>query len=162
MTKNIIYGKTTDGRDFTLDGYRIESFTSLGNTSVGEIVEVVFKSGQTLRVISVDDNKGCSLWSDLVYASQLKNPLPTPSATLTDFTKIDGSYGFFDCNAVEFLISWKSNSKDKEGLVELHFASGKTFTVFADSLDTGGEYQLQLVDNVVVDYIIRHNREQEL
>ena len=108
-------------------------------------------------MISVEDDKGDSLWCDLVGISRIKTPVPDPSPNLTDFTKIDGSYGLLDCNSVEFLISWKSPGttiKDIE-YVELHFASGKTFIVFADSLDTkGGGYGV----NVVVDFINRYNR----
>jgi hypothetical protein len=163
MKDNIIYGKTTDGRDITLDGYRVESFTHIGETSVGEIVEVVFKSGQTIRVVSVEDDKGDSLWSGLVYVSQLKIPAPSPSTALTDFTKIDGSYGLFDRNAVEFLISWKMRGpNDSEYIehVELHFASGKSFTVFANSIELGGDYSC-FSENVVDDFIFMYEKSKQ-
>lgn len=159
MEENIIYGKTTDGRDIALDGYRVESFTSLSNSSDGgEIIEVVFKSGKSIQVISVEDDKGDSLWCDLVSISRIRIPAPMPSVNLTDFTSIDGSEGLFDCNAVEFLISWKSRGyllQEEVEYVELHFASGRTITAFPETLQpTDDGYG----DNVVLDFINRYSR----
>lgn len=171
MKENIIYGKTVDGRDIALDGFRVESFTSLRQTSTEVIVEVVFKSGQTIQVLSVEDEKGDSLWSNLVYVSSwLKPPIPTPQARLTDFTKVDGSYGLFDSKTVEFLISWGNKTWiggpsdpqiDGPEYVELHFASGKTFTIIADSLEEKQDLRSDLLDNVVEDFIYRMRKKSK-
>ena len=61
----IIYGKTIDGRDIALDGYKVESFANYHCDRQG-IMEIVFRSGQTARMAEDDD-----LQSKLVESMQV-------------------------------------------------------------------------------------------
>ena len=152
-----IYAKTTDGRDISLDGLKVESFSfhSIGKTEYIDILEIVFKSGQTVQVINDDDKDGVDVQSQLVEVMQTdRTAVPAPKTDcLTDLNCVDGREGIFISYAVDFLISYKSGDKE---LVELHFASGKIYTVYADSLVNESAYRRR---NIVEDYIYRYEKE---
>ena len=124
-------------------------------TSVG-IKEVVFNSGQTVRM--ADDD---SLQGELVYGMQFdKTQLSAPNpCNLVDYETVDGGYGLLDSNAIEFLISSVTGEQE---YVELHFSSGKKITVLADSLDAGDDIAEDDIYNVLLDFIYRHNTKNPL
>lgn len=141
-----ITGKTIDGHDVTLDGYKVVAHASYYCDN-REIKEVFFNSGQMVSMIEDDD-----LQSKFVESMQVdKSTIEKPSqSNLVDYETINGHYGLFDSNAVEFLIIHKNNGKE---YVELHFLSGTSFTVLADLLGTGVDIKIDDVDNLVNDYL---------
>ena len=133
---NFISGKTIDGRNIIMDGYRIESFLNLGQYSSSvENIEVTFKSGQTVQVISNPDEEDYGLWGKLIEALRHNTPALDPRRNFEQFNPTN-SFGWFDPSSVEFLVFWES---DKITLVELHFASGKTISILADELELEDE-----------------------
>ena len=133
---NFISGKTIDDRNIIMDGFRIESFLNLGQySSSDEIIEVTFKSGQTVQEISNPDEESEDLWEKLMEAIRQNTPAPDPRRIFERFNPTN-SFGWFDPSTVEFLIYWESNKKT---LVELHFASGKTISILADELELENE-----------------------
>ena len=133
---NFISGKTIDGRSIIMDGYRIESFLNLGQYSSSiENIEVTFKSGQTVQVISNPDEENEDLWGNLMEALRHNTPALDPRRIFERFNPTN-SFGLFDPSSVEFLIYWESN---KITLVELHFASGKTISILANELELENE-----------------------
>lgn len=157
LMDTFIYAKTTDGRDISLDGLKVESFSfhSIGKTEYIDILEIVFKSGQTVQVINDYDKDGVDVQSQLVEVMQTdRTAIPAPKEDcLTDLNCVDGREGIFISYAVDFLISYKSGDME---LVELHFASGKIYTVYADSLVDESAYRRR---NIVEDYIYRYEKE---
>ena len=147
----IIYGKTIDGRDIALDGYKVESFANYHCDRQG-IMEIVFRSGQTARMAEDDD-----LQSKLVESMQVdKKTIDAPNPhSLVDYYTTGGFWGLFDGNATECIISHKCDGKE---YLELHFDSGKTLTVFADSLEGSGDVTEEEISNLVDDYIYRHKK----
>ena len=80
---NFISGKTINDRNIIMDGFRIESFFSLGQPSSSiENIEVTFKSGQTVQVISNPNEESEDLWEKLMEASRQNTPAPRRSAAL--------------------------------------------------------------------------------
>ena len=144
-----IYGKTIDGRDIALDGYKVESF-AFYTCNNDEILEIVFNSGQKVRVLS-DLDAVETIEAQLVSSMQVdKSTIPAPNPDcLVRYVRTDGYEGLFDCNAIEFLITYNLFGVE---YVEVHFSSGTTFTVFASELDRDGNS----IDNLVDDYISRH------
>lgn len=142
---NFISGKTIDGRNIIMDGYRIESFLDLGlDSSSDDIIEVTFKSGQTVQVLSNPDEEDYDLWGKLIETLRHNTPALDPRRNFERFNPTT-SFGWFDPSSVEFLVFWES---DKITLVELHFASGKTISILADELELENECYYP-VENVV-------------
>ena len=53
---NFIYGKTPDGRNVTLDGFRVESYATYANDQGLGLVDIYFKSGQEVTVLAEDED----------------------------------------------------------------------------------------------------------
>lgn len=152
---NFISGKTIDDRNIIMDGFRIESFLNMGQySSYFENIEVTFKSGQTVQVISNPNEESEDLWVKLMEALRQNTPAPDPRRIFERFNPTN-SFGWFDPSSVEFLIYWESN---KITLVELHFASGKTISILADELELENE-RYYPEENVVHAFWNKYNRE---
>lgn len=153
--ETFIYAKTTDGRDISLDGLKVESFSfhSIGKTEYIDILEIVFKSGQTVQVINDDDKDGVDVQSRLAEVMRTDRtaiPAPKPNC-LVQYECHDGREGLLDPYAVEFIISYKC---DKKEYADLHFDSGKTLTV--EWLENSDAH---LRRNILEDYIYRYNKD---
>ena len=72
---NYIFGKTTDGKPITLDGFRVESFMIYGNKDGDTIVDIYFKSGEEVEVNAFTD-EGDSIPDSLAdcFLAAKKNP----------------------------------------------------------------------------------------
>jgi hypothetical protein len=152
---NYIFGKTTDGKPITLDGFRVESFMIYGNKAHQEIVDIFFKSGEEVEVNAFTD-EGDSIPDGLAdcYLAAKKNPeiltRPYP-VNLIGCDTVEGIEYFFDGNAVEYYIT---GSVSDEDMVELHFASGNVIKVI-NALDENlypGESVVTLVDDCICRY----------
>ena len=52
---NFIFGKTPDGRNVTLDGFRVESYATYSNEKGEWCVDIYFKSGQEVTLLAEDE-----------------------------------------------------------------------------------------------------------
>ena len=144
---NFICGKTLDGREITLDGFRVESSTWTEDDKGNRCNDLIFKSGQEIRVLS-DSFAGdidAQLW-DCIRADLSTNYANHPMICAT---REDGQEIVFDGTAVEYYIDFQYGND--EDLVELHFASGRTIVVF-DEVDEDtypGECVQTLVDDCI-------------
>ena len=152
---NYIDWKTVDGRFVTLDGFRVESFTTYENDKGEECVDICFKSGQAVTVPSEHEEY------DGYIPGILENCLD-PEWGIMDVSQpvrriecrtADGKEFVFDGNSVEFYITDRDND-DWDGTVELHFASGRTVVVFdaIDAEDEEEEYVEILLDDCICRY----------
>lgn len=57
---NFIYGKTPDGRNVTLDGFRVESYATYANNEGLGLVDIYFKSGQEVTLLAEDEDVNLS------------------------------------------------------------------------------------------------------
>ena len=152
---NYICGKTSNGKQIALDGFRVESFAIYGNKDGETFVDIYFKSGAEVSVYAYDDeveNIPDSL-ADCMLALK-KNPeiltKPTP-VNLIECDTVDWVKYFFDGNAVEYYITDRDSEDD---LVELHFASGNVVEVRSDINEdlSPGESVETLVDDCICRY----------
>ena len=152
---NFICGKTADGRKITLDGFRVESSTWSETDEGDKCNDLVFKSGQEIRVLSdsFDGDIDAQLF-DCIGSELNTNYADDP---VIFATREDGKDIQFDGTAVEFYIAFKNS--DGEALVELHFASGRTIVVF-DEVDED-EYPGECVQTLVDDCICRYFEEED-
>ncbi len=154
---NYIYGKTTEGKHFTLDGFRVESFMIYGKKNGDTCVDIFLKSGEELSIFAYTD-EGESIpdhLADCMLALK-KNPKiltkPHPVSLIGCDTE-DWIEYFFDGNAVEYYVI------GDHGLVELHFASGIVVNV-QNGLDEKlypGENVVTLVDDCICRYFQDQN-----
>lgn len=152
---NYIFGKTTDRKPITLDGFRVESFMIYGNKDGDAIVDIYFKSGEEVSVHAFTD-EGDSIPDCLAdcFLAQKKNPeiLTRPYAVnIIGCDTVEGIEYFFDGNAVEYYITGRDSEED---MVELHFASGNVIEVLS-ALDENlypGESVETLVDDCICRY----------
>ena len=152
---NYIYGKTTDGKPITLDGFRVESFMIYGNKAHQEIVDIFFKSGEEVEVFVFTDQGESipdSLADCMIAAKEnpeiLTRPYPVNLIGCDTFEGIDY---FFDGNAVDYYITDRDSEED---MVELHFASGNVIKVL-NALDENlypGESIVTMVDDCICRY----------
>ena len=72
---NYIFGKTTEGKMITLDGFRVESLMIYGNKDHEEIVDIYFKSGEEVSVY-VNTDQGESIPDSLAdcFIAAKKHP----------------------------------------------------------------------------------------
>ena len=93
-----------------MDGYQVESFLSLGQySSSDEIIEVTFKSGQTVQVTSNPDKEDYDLWGKLIETLRHNTPALDPRRNFERFNPTN-SYGWFDPSSVEFSILGKQQN----------------------------------------------------
>ena len=130
---NFIYGKTTDGHNITLDGFRVESFETFENDKGDDCVRLFVKTGKEITVFGEDDERGDFLESltdffnaDFEYSD--KALLHHPESILCETP--DGDDFMFDGTAVEFYIEYED--ADGVSLIDLHFVSGRKVTVLED------------------------------
>ena len=152
---NYIFGKTTDGKPITLDGFRVESFMIYGNKARVEIVDIYFKSGEEVEVyVYTDQGESIpdSLADCMIAAKQNPEILTRPyPVNLIGCDTVEGIEYFFDGNAVEYYITGRDSDEDT---VELHFASGNVIEVLSE-LDENlypGESVETLVDDCICRY----------
>lgn len=157
---NYIYGKTLQGKLITFDGFRVESYAIYEDEEEGTLVDVLFKSGDSVTVYAhVDEGSEvidslCDCWSALKKNSDLLAKRYPIGLIGCDSTKNKEFY--FDGNSVEY---YTRDEFDDEGLVELHFVSGHAVEVF-NNLDEDlypGENVVTLVD----EYICRYFDEED-
>ena len=157
---NYIFGKTTDGKPITLDGFRVESFMIYGNKAHQEIVDIFFKSGEEVSVYVLTD-QGESIPDSLAdcMIEAKKNPeiltRPYP-VNLIGCDTVEGIEYFFDGNAIEYYITGRDSDED---MVELHFASGNVIEVLS-ALDEN-LYPGESVETLVDDCICRYYKDEE-
>lgn len=157
---NYIFGKTTDGKPITLDGFRVESFMIYGNKAHQEIVDIFFKSGEEVEVFVFTDQGESipdSLADCMIAAKEnpeiLTRPYPVNLIGCDTFEGIDY---FFDGNAVDYYITDRDSEED---MVELHFASGNVIKVL-NALDEN-LYPGESVETMVDDCICRYFKDEE-
>jgi len=154
---NYIYGKTTDGKPITLDGFRVEAFTEYKNEEGDYCMDIYFKSGNSVSVYGESED-GCEISEDLddCFYEVKRNPsllLEPHPAEIIYCKTADGKRFSFDGNAVEFHVSF--DDEDGKSYVELHFASGRVIVVLKD-LDEDiypGDNVVTLVDNCICRYL---------
>ena len=153
---NYIFGKTTDGKHITLDGFRVESFMIYGNKAGEEIVDIYFKSGEEVEVyVYTDQGESIpdSLADCMIAAKENPEILTRPyPVNLIGCETIEGIPFFLDGNAVEYYTTGRNSDED---MVELHFASGHVVEVF-NELDEElypGECVETLVDGCICRYL---------
>ena len=149
---NYIYGKTVEGKHFTLDGFRVESFMIYEKKNGDTCIDIFLKSGEELSIFAFTD-EGESIpdhLADCMLALK-KNPKiltkPHPVSLIGCDTE-DWIEYFFDGNAVEYYVI------GDHGLVELHFASGIVINV-QNGLDEKlypGENVVTMVDDCICRY----------
>lgn len=97
---NYIFGKTTDGKPITLDGFRVESFMIYGNKAHQEIVDIFFKSGEEVEVyVYTDQGESIpdSLADCMIAAKQNPEILTRPHpVNLIGCDTFEGINFFFD------------------------------------------------------------------
>lgn len=154
---NFIFGKTTDRKPITLDGFRVESFMIYGNKAHEEIVDIFFKSGEEVEVyVYTDQGESIpdSLADCMIAAKQNPEILTRPHpVNLIGCDTEDWIEYFFDGNAVEYYVI------GDHGLVELHFASGIVVNV-QNRLDEKlypGENVVTMVDDCICRYFQDQN-----
>lgn len=157
---NYIFGKTTDGKPITLDGFRVESFMIYGNKAHQEIVDIFFKSGEEVEVFVFTDQGESipdSLAGCMIAAKEnpeiLTRPYPVNLIGCDTFEGIDY---FFDGNAVDYYITDRDSEED---MVELHFASGNVIKVL-NALDEN-LYPGECVETLVDKCICRYYKDEE-
>ncbi len=152
---NDIFGKATEGKPITLDGFRVESFMIYGNKAHEEIVDIYFKSGEEVSVyVSTDQGESIpdSLADCMIAAKQNPEILTRPHpVNLIGCDTFEGINFFFDGNAVDFYITDRDSEED---VVELHFASGNVIDVRSE-LDEK-LYPGECVETLVDDCICRY------
>jgi hypothetical protein len=157
---NYIFGKTTDGKPMTLDGFRVESFMIYGNKAHQEIVDIFFKSGEEVEVFVFTDQGESipdSLADCMIAAKENPEILTRPyPVNLIGCDTIEGIPFFFDGNAVEYYTTGRNSDED---MVELHFASGHVFEVLS-ALDEN-LYPGESVETMVDDCICRYYKNEE-
>lgn len=162
---NFIYGKTPDGRNVTLDGFRVESYATYSNEKGEWCVDIYFKSGQEVTLLAEDEEGEYFPIPDQLDACWNIDPeivaAPHPMFSVMCRIKDNGSAFMFDPNSVDFYITSADADEDDEAGrdVELHFASGRTVTVRRnpemDDLD--GES----LEIVIDDCICRYFKDEE-
>lgn len=162
---NFIYGKTPDGRNVTLDGFRVESYATYSNEKGEWCVDIYFKSGQEVTLLAEDEEGEYFPIPDQLDACWNIDPeivaAPHPMFSVMCRKKDNGSAFMFDPNSVDFYITSADADEDDEAGrdVELHFASGRTVTVRRnpemDDLD--GES----LEIVIDDCICRYFKDEE-
>lgn len=150
---NYIYGKTTDGHNITLDGFRVESFETFINEKGDDCVRLYFKSGKEISVLQEDDELGdfmeqlCEFFNTDFHVEPFKHH---PESIICN--KPNGDDFSFDGLAIEYHVSYKN--AEGNDVVDLHFVSGRTVTVLMD-LDENiypGENVITLVDQCICRY----------
>ena len=157
---NYIFGKTSDGKQITLDGFRVESFAIYGNKDGETFVDIYLKSGDEVRVYAYDDevdNIPDSLADCMLALKENPEILTKPyPVNLIECDTVDWVKYFFDGNAVEYYITDRDSEDD---LVELHFASGNVVEVRSDINED--LYPGESVETLVDDCICRYFKDQE-
>lgn len=162
---NFIYGKTPDGRNVTLDGFRVESYATYANVQGLGLVDIYFKSGQEVTVLAEDEDGEFIPIPDQLDACWNANPeivaAPHPMFSVMCRRIDNGSAFKFNPNSVEFYITDANGDDDDEADrdVELHFASGRTVTVRRDpELDDLDGESLEIV---IGDCICRYFKDDD-
>jgi len=157
---NYIFGKTSDGKQIKLDGFRVESFAIYGNKDGETFVDIYFKSGAEVSLYAYDDtledipdNLADCMLALKENPEILTKPYPV---NLIECDTVDWVKYFFDGNAVEYYITDPDSEDD---LVELHFASGNVVEVHSE-LDED-LYPGESVETLVDDCICRYFKEKE-
>lgn len=152
---NYICGKTTEGKQITLDGFKVESFAIYENKDGETFVDIYFKSGAEVSVYAYDDefeDIPDSLADCMLALKENPEILTKPyPVNLIECDTVDWVKYFFDGNAVEYYITDRDSEED---LVELHFASGHVVEV-CNELDEDiypGESVVTLVDDCICRY----------
>ena len=157
---NYIFGKTTDGKPITLDGFRVESFMIYGNKAHQEIVDIFFKSGEEVEVFVFTDQGESipdSLADCMIVAKENPEILTRPHpVNLIGCDTFEGIDYFFDGNAVDYYITDRDSGED---MVELHFASGNVIKVL-NALDEN-LYPGESVGTMVDDCICRYMKDDD-
>lgn len=157
---NFIYGKTPDGRNVTLDGFRVESYATYANDKGESCVDIYFKSGQEVTVLAEDEDGEFIPIPDQLDACWNANPeivaAPHPMFSVMCRRIDNGSAFKFNPNSVEFYITDANGDDDDEADrdVELHFASGRTVTVRRDPEmdDLDGKSLEIIIDDCICRY----------
>ena len=157
---NFIYGKTPDGRNVTLDGFRVESYATYTNDKGEWCVDIYFKSGQEVTLLAEDrEGEFIPIPDQLDYCWDPDPEILAASQPRYSVMcrKIDNGSAFkFDPNSVEFYIIDANEDEDDETdrEVELHFASGRTVTVIKDTEmdDLDGESLEIVIDDCICRY----------
>ncbi len=152
---NYMCGETADGRKITLDGFRVESSTWSEDDDGNKCKDLIFRSGQEIRVLSVsfEGDFDAQLF-DCLMSYRNTNYANHPMIWAT---REDGKEIVFDGTAVEFYTVFEySNGVE---LVELHFASGRTIVVF-DEVDQD-TYPGECVQTLVDDCICRYFKDDD-
>ena len=157
---NFIFGKTPDGRIVTLDGCRVDSYSTYLNDKGEGCVDIYFKSGQEVTLLAEDEEGKFIPIPDQLDDCWNIDPeivaAPHPMYSVA-CRKIDnGSFFKFDPNSIEFYIVDAYDDEDDEvdRPVELHFASGRTVTVMRDPEidDLDGECLEIVIDDCICRY----------
>ena len=157
---NFIYGKTPDGRNVTLDGFRVESYATYANDQGLGLVDIYFKSGQEVTVLAKDEDGEFIPIPDQLDACLNADPeiieAPHHAVCILCRKKDNGSAFMFDANTVEFYITGEEDEEDDETDrdVELYFASGRTVIVRRDPEmdDLDGESLEIVIDDCICRY----------
>lgn len=158
---NFICGKTKDGDQITLDGFRVESFAVYTHVEGETFVDIYFKSGARETVYACEGDCPESIPDSLTDCMKALKKNPNLLAKLYPVHLIgcdnasDGEY-FFDGNAVEYYII---DDMRELPAVELHFVSGNQVTVWS-GLDED-LYPGESVETMVDDCICRYFNEKE-
>ena len=157
---NYICGKTTEGKQITLDGFRVESFAIYGNKDGETIVDIYLKSGAEVSLYAYDDELEIipdSLADCMLALKENPEILTKPyPVNLIECDTVDWVKYFFDGNAVEYYITDRDSEED---LVELHFASGNVVEVRSDINED--LYPGESVETLVDDCICRYFKDQD-
>ena len=159
---NYIFGKTTDGKPITLDGFRIESYAIYDDEEEGLLVDLYFKSGSSVTVFAYADKESES--SEIIDSLMVCNDAlrTNPDLLAKHFpaefigcNSLKNKEYNFDGNSVEY---YTRDECADEDLVELHFASGNVIEVLG-ALDEN-LYPGESVETLVDDCICRYFQDQ--
>ncbi|MBR6415864.1 MAG: hypothetical protein IKS22_07140 [Bacteroidales bacterium] len=152
---NFIYGKTLEGELITLDGFRVESYAVYDDEEEGLLVDLNFKSGNSVTVYAHVDEGSEVIDSLMDCETALRNnPDLLAKHFPAEFIGCNSSKNrefFFDGTMVEY---YTQDEFSDEGLVELHFASGRVVEVF-NNLDEE-VYPGESIETLVDDCICRY------
>lgn len=162
---NFIFGKTPDGRNVTLDGFRVESYSTYLNDKGEGCVDIYFKSGQEVTLLAEDEDGEFIPIPAQLDACWIADPeIVTALHPRFDVMcrKLDNGSAFkFDPNSIEFYMTGADADEDDEADrdVELHFTSGRAVTVRRDPEmdDLDGES----LEIVIDDCICRYFKDEE-
>ena len=158
---NFICGKTREGNQITMDGFRVESFAVYSHVDGETFVDIYFRSGAHETVYACEGDCPESIPDSLTDCMKALKKNPNLLAKFYPVHLIgcdnasDSEY-FFDGNAVEYYII---DDMRELPAVELHFVSGNQVTVWS-GLDED-LYPGESVETMVDDCICRYFNEKE-